>query len=145
MQLIFRHVVLIARVVVGAIFVANGWQKLMVVGMPTTAASFGKLGMPLPGMAARYAAYVELGAGLALIIGLLLPLAGLLLAIDMLGALLFVWARQGFTVQNMGLQFVAVLGISSFMIGFSGGGTLALDRTLFQRARRKPSYRASGT
>lgn len=139
MNPIFRHLVLIARVVVGGIFMAHGYQKVIQDGVSATATSFDRLGFPVPYIAAAYAGYVELAAGLALIIGLLLPLAAVLLAIDMLGYFLFVNAKHGVYIANNGFELVAVLGMAALLIGFSGGGTLALDRLFFRRRRRGAS------
>jgi putative oxidoreductase len=136
MDRIFRQLVLISRVVIGAIFMAHGYQKLFLAGIPSTITSFEKLGAPAPGITAYYASIVELGAGFLLIIGLLLPLAGILLLIDMLGATIFVWAAHGTLLGQMSFDLAAALGIVSILLGFSGGGPLALDRWIFGRGRR---------
>jgi putative oxidoreductase len=142
MQRIFRQLILIGRVAAGSIFVAHGWQKLVVNGIPNTQHSFARMGIPSPELTAYYATSVELVAGVALIIGLFLPLAGLLLASDMLGAFAFVHDKHGIFVQQGGFELVAALGILALLLGFSGGGTLALDHVLFRYGDRQLLQRA---
>lgn len=55
--------ILVARIGIGAVFVAHGWQKLVTYGMDGTAASFDQMGVPLPTLAAWFAALVELVGG----------------------------------------------------------------------------------
>lgn len=137
MNPIFRHLVLIARVVVGGIFMVHGYQKVIHDGLSATAASFERMGFPAPYVTAAFSGYVELVAGFALLIGLLLPLAAALLTIDMLGYFLFVNAKNGVFVTNNGFELVAVLAMAALLIGFSGGGTVAVDRLLFRRGRKR--------
>jgi putative oxidoreductase len=139
---VFRQIVLLGRLTIGGIFVAHGWQKLMIDGISTTQSMFQKIGVPAPDVTAYLVAFVELAAGLALMLGLLLPLAGLLLAVDMLGAFIFVHGSHGVFVQHGGFELVAALGVGALLIGFSGGGTLALDRVLMRVNDRH--LRASG-
>jgi putative oxidoreductase len=136
MDRIFRQLVLISRVVVGAIFMVHGYQKLFVQGIPATIQMFGRLGVPAPGISAYYSSIVELGAGFLLIAGLLLPLAAILLLIDMLGAAIFVYAGKGVLLGRTGFDLAVALGMASLLIGFSGGGPLALDRWIFRRRGR---------
>ncbi|WP_067139691.1 DoxX family protein [Microtetraspora malaysiensis] len=126
---------LIGRVGIGVIFLVHGWQKLTAMGLPGTTAFFEQIGIPLPGLAAPAVTVLELAGGAALILGAALPVAGTLLALDMLGAIAFVHGGNGFTVDKGGYEFVLALAVAAVAIGFSGGGTLALD-TLWQRRGR---------
>ena len=121
---------LIGRIGIGIVFVAHGWQKFTEWGIAGTTASFGKMGVPLPGVSAVFAATVELAGGLALIAGLALPIVGLLLAVDMLGALFLVHLPNGLLGQG-GAELVVVLGAAALALGFNGGA-YALDRVLFK-------------
>lgn len=77
---------LVARVAIGVVFVAHGWQKLHTNGLTATGHAFGAMGVPAPTLSAYYATFVELGAGILLILGLFTPIAGVLLFLDMVGA-----------------------------------------------------------
>ncbi|MDT7783658.1 MAG: putative oxidoreductase [Pseudonocardiales bacterium] len=121
---------LIGRIGIGIVFVAHGWQKWTEYGLAGTGASFEKMGVPLPSVSAAFAATVELAGGLALIAGVALPIAGLLLAVDMLGALFLVHLPNGLLGPN-GAELVVVLGAGALALGFNGGA-YSLDRVLFK-------------
>ena len=121
---------LIGRIAVGIVFVAHGWQKWTEYGLAGTAGSFEKMGVPLPSVSAAFAATVELAGGLALIAGLALPIAGVLLAVNMAGAFVLVHA-SGPLIGQGGSELVIVLGAAALALGFNGGA-YALDRVLFK-------------
>lgn len=136
-------VALLARLGVGVIFIAHGWQKVQV-GVTSTGHTFKGQGVPLPTVAAVYSTFVELLGGAALILGLGLPVAGLLLFVDMTGALAFVNGKHGLfiTGHRDGYELVLVLGLASLLFA-TGGGRFSLDARLFRR--RDPSPRAMPT
>ncbi|MER7133906.1 DoxX family protein [Streptosporangium saharense] len=125
---------LLARIGVGVIFVVHGWQKFATMGLSGTSAFFEQVGVPLPGLAAPVVAVVELVGGIALILGAALPIAAILLILDMLGAVVFVHGANGFDAASGGYEFVLALISALLAIAFSGGGALALD-DLWQRRR----------
>lgn len=146
---IYDVVALLARCGVGLIFVAHGWQKIQV-GITTTGKNLDAMGAPAPTAAAVYSTFVELLGGVALILGLALPVAGTLLFLDMTGALVFIHAKHGIflvddgKVRN-GFELVLILGLASLLFAVGGGGRLTLDRRMFGAGRtaRKPG--ADGT
>ncbi|MBG0816298.1 DoxX family protein [Planomonospora sp. ID82291] len=117
---------LLGRVVIGVIFFVHGWMKFSS-GLEGTTAFFESVGIPLAGVAAPAVAVVEVVGGVALIVGAALPLFGTLLALTMLGAILFVHGSAGFGADKGGYEYVLALAAASLMIGFSGGGALAVD------------------
>jgi putative oxidoreductase len=126
---------LIGRIGLGAIFVVHGYQKLAQWGIDGTSAAFTQMSVPAPTLSAWFAAMVELVGGTALIIGFALPVAGVLLALDMAGALVFVHLSHGFFSTSNGYEYVLALTVASLAIGFNGGA-FALDRLLFQNRTR---------
>ncbi|SHG47690.1 DoxX family protein [Streptoalloteichus hindustanus] len=121
---------LFARIAIGVVFMAHGWQKLVTNGMGATATGFDKIGIPLPTLSAWFTALVEFAGGAALIVGLLLPLVGLLQAFAMFGALFFVHSNGLFLPK--GFEYVLVLAAAAIALGFNGGA-YSLDRVLFGR------------
>lgn len=128
---------LIGRLAVGIVFIAHGWQKFTEFGMAGTAASFAKMGVPLPTLSAWFAATVELVGGIALVAGVALPVVGLLLAVDMLGAWVLVHLPNGLLGEG-GAELVIVLGAAALALGFNGGA-YALDRLLFKKKSLSPA------
>ncbi|MFD5824914.1 DoxX family protein [Lentzea sp. NPDC060358] len=121
---------LIGRIAIGVIFIAHGWQKFAEFGMAGTAGSFDKMGVPLPTLSAWFAASVELVGGAALIAGVALPVVGVLLAFNMVGAWVIVHLPNGLTGEG-GAELVIALGAAALALGFNGGA-YALDRVLFK-------------
>jgi len=127
--------VLVTRVVVGLVFVAHGWQKLSTNGIDGTAAFFDQVGVPAASAAAWLAALVELAGGAALVLGLAVPVAGLLLLVDMIGAFLFVHAGAGLFVDQGGYELVLVLGAAALLFAVIGAGRYSVDHLLAGRRR----------
>ena len=121
--------------VIGAVFIAHGLQKFLVWGISGTADSFGQMGIPLPGVSAWVAALVETAGGVALVLGAALPVAGVLLALNMIGALVLYHLPNGFFASDAdgGIEYVLVLAAAALVLGFRGGA-YALDN-LRQRDR----------
>ncbi|WUH96181.1 DoxX family protein [Spirillospora sp. NBC_00431] len=134
---------LIGRLAVGAIFVAHGWKKFADAGHSKTAAGFDELGIPLPDVAAVFATYVELLGGIALIVGLLVPVAGVLIAVNMAGAFWYVHMDQGFFLDKGGYEYVMVLFAGALLLAGTGAGRFSLDGVIWGRRGQNASDRES--
>ncbi|MDQ3228028.1 MAG: DoxX family protein, partial [Chloroflexota bacterium] len=64
-------------------------------GVGGFAGFLGTLGVPLPGLMAWVVTIVELVGGILLIVGFLTQIAGVLIALDMLGVILFAFILRG--------------------------------------------------
>jgi putative oxidoreductase len=129
---------LIGRVVLGVVFIAHGWQKFNENGMEATAEGFEGLGIPAPTLSAYFTVGAEIIGGAMLIMGALLPLAGLALAGVMLGAMYFVHPLDGaFFSRDGGYEYVLLLAAVAIAIGFSGGGALAVDSMWLNKVGEK--------
>ncbi|MDI1465319.1 DoxX family protein [Catellatospora sp. KI3] len=124
---------LIARLGLGIVFFAHGWQKFFDLGIPKVTAGFRAMGIPLPGLSAWLAATVELVGGALLVLGLLTPIVGLLLAVDMLGAYLTVHIGHGLFVDKGGAELVIALGVGALLLAAVGAGRYSLDHLLSHR------------
>lgn len=115
------------RIVVGAVFAAHGAQKIFEFTIPGTIGSFADMGVPLPEITGPAVAFVELGGGILLILGLFTRVAGILLAGDMMVALVAVHLPAGLWVGEGGYEFVAVLGAAALALALTGAGRISLD------------------
>lgn len=122
---------LIVRVIFGLGIMQHGWVKIQ--------HPFNWMGpdAAVPGFLQFLAALSEFGGGIALILGLLTPLAMFGLACTMLTAILTVHVRAGdpFVARGEGRSYelaALYLGVALLML-FTGPGKLSLDAKIFGR------------
>ncbi|WP_136028703.1 DoxX family protein [Microbacterium sp. PF5] len=131
---------LILRVVTGAIFTAHGAQKIFEYTIPGTVGSFAGMGVPFAEIAAPVVAFVELIGGILLMLGLFTRPVGVVLAIDMLVALVLVHLPAGLWVGEGGYEFVAVLGAAALALALTGAGRFSIDGAVLRG--RAPAWLA---
>jgi len=125
----------VLRVAVATIFIRHGAQKLFVFGFAGVTGAFAHMGVPLPGLMGPFIGLLEFFGGIALVIGLLTRLVALGLVFDMLGAIVLVRLKGGFSSYE--LEFL-LLG-SSLALALTGAGRFSVDALLADRRERKPS------
>ncbi len=128
-------ILLLGRLAIGAIFVESGFGKLF--NFSGFAAGLAEKGLPYPTFWAALAVLVEFGGGLAVVLGIRVRLAALLMmAFTVVAALLShnFWTMEGAERAENYIQFMKNLAIAGgFLFLFLlGGGPIALDR---RRAR----------
>lgn len=114
------------RIGLGVLFILAGWAKVShiagVVGL------WQKLHLPLPHVFGPIHAVVEFGGGILLIAGLFTRIIGLLLAVDMLGALFLVKIHTPTFIQQEWLAFWISLALLAV-----GAGSFSVDAVLQNR------------
>ena len=122
----------LVRIITGVVFIAHGYMKVFVMGIPGTTGFFTQVGIPAASIMAPLVATLEIAGGLALVLGLLTRLAALGLAINMLGAIFFVRLKGGFFAPN-GAEFEIVLCVACLALVIAGAGALSLDEAIARR------------
>jgi putative oxidoreductase len=128
------------RIGLGVLFIVYGWGKISNVG--GVVGMWEKLHLFAPPLLGPVHAVVEFGGGILLIAGLLTRLVGLLLAIDMIGALVIVKIPATQFAQRGGwsLEWQALWIALALLAG--GGGAFSLDgllRNVRGRRRAEPA------
>ena len=123
---------LVLRLVVGALFIGHGTQKLFGwfggYGVEGTGGFMESLGYR-PGK--RYAVLggvAEAGGGLLLFLGLLTPLAAAAIIGMMINAIFAVHVEKGAWNQDGGYEFPLVLAVAAGAIALGDGGTASVDK-----------------
>jgi putative oxidoreductase len=128
---------LVLRAVLGITFLLHGLDKLG--DIAGTEQGFEQLGIPAVSFMAPLVALTETIGGAMLIVGLLTPLAGFALTINMLVAGLTAHAGKGFFSQDGGYEYVLVLGAASLALAVVGAGRFSAD-ALALRGRQRPGW-----
>lgn len=125
---------LLVRLIFGSALMIHGFEKIQ--------HPFGWMGLkaPVPGFLQALAALSEFGGGLALVVGLLTPLAALGIFCTMLFAILMVHMKVGdpFVDPHGGKSFESAAGYLAvaLLMMFIGPGALSVDAQLFGGKRR---------
>lgn len=141
----FDLAMLVLRVGIGSIFVAHGLQKAFGwwggPGWQGWKGFVAYLGPRPPLFWASISLIAELGGGLALIAGLLVPLvaAGLVAQTIVLGVKVH-WPN-GFWASDGGIEFPIALGVGAFAVQVLGPGAWALDSVLTVDVLYEPAVR----
>ncbi len=144
---------LVARVILGVVLFAHGWQKLMINGISGTYGQFEKLGIPLAIVSASFASFVEFVGGVLIVLGALTTAVVALDLVVMVGAAGFVHMTHGIFAQNGGWELVGVIVAAELALAAFGPGRFSVDhliarhhdreRAEMQRREQAPVIRAA--
>jgi putative oxidoreductase len=134
MQMLSDLGLLVLRVAVGVVFLGHGAQKgFGSFGGPGFAGAsgfFGSMGFRPARFWTGLAVGGELVAGVLLLLGLLTPVAALLVVATMAVAVAKVHGPKGFFVQNGGYEYNVILAIAALALAATGPGAYSLDHLL---------------
>ncbi|MEN3535914.1 DoxX family membrane protein [Microbispora sp. ZYX-F-249] len=125
---------LAARMGVGGIFFANGWQKLEA-GLNATADQFTALQAPLPHVWAPVTMLTELVGGTLLIAGLAVPIVGLLLFAEALAVFVLTAGDTGLPLTGGDIELIVALGAASVLLAVTGAGRISVDHMVVIKRR----------
>jgi putative oxidoreductase len=118
---------------VGVVFLMHGGQKLFVWGFHGVGQFLGQVGVPFPAFFAVVVPLLEFVGGAALVLGLLTRWIAVLLAIDMLVAVLAVKLKGGFFAPS-GFELELMLLVASLSLALTGAGAASLDARLRKKS-----------
>ena len=113
------------RIVVGAVFIVHGWQKLAAGGGGSGFANnLAHMGFTPGALWAWIVTIVEFGGGICLVLGVLVRPAAALIAIEMLVAAAKVNIHRGFYWTQGGWEMPVLLALLAAIVAVSAPGRL---------------------
>ena len=114
-----------ARLLMAQIFIISGWEKLT--GFSGTEGYFSSLGIPMVGVVAPLVILIELGGGLALLLGFKTRWVAAILALFTVGSALI--AHTNFADQGQVINFMKNIAIAGGFLMFVkyGAGPVSVD------------------
>ncbi|MBX6385446.1 MAG: DoxX family protein, partial [Microbispora sp.] len=125
---------LAARMGVGGIFFANGWQKLEA-GLNTTTGQFSALQAPLPHVWAPATMLTELAGGTLLIAGFAVPVVGLLLFAEAIAVFALTAGDAGLPLTGGDGRLFIALAAASVLLSVTGAGRISADHMVVIKRR----------
>jgi putative oxidoreductase len=121
------------RLIAGLLFIMHGRPKLFGPERQQMVGLFQQIGIPLPTVGVLLSGLAEFGGGILLILGLLVPVAGLLLLINMLVATVVSVTKLRkplLAIEQPGYEYDLVLVGVALAFMLFGAGRLSLDELL---------------
>jgi putative oxidoreductase len=115
---------LLLRLVLATILLYHGIPKLL--HFSATAGGFEAMHIPAPTLSAAFALVVEVVGGLLLVLGAATDVVGLLVAVEMLGAIVMVHWAKGFDFTKGGWEHPFTVLVIAVVVALSGPGASAV-------------------
>lgn len=123
---------LVARIVVGYVFMLTGWAKLQ--NLPQMIENFRDWGIPYPELLTPFVSGVECFGGLFLMLGLFTRIAGAMLCGVMVVAIISAKLSDIDSLETLlGFEEAAYFAIF-FWLAVAGAGKISLDYVIIKRA-----------
>jgi putative oxidoreductase len=129
---------LLARLGLGVLMVAHAKLEYDFAAGSITGVGvlFEESGIPLAAITGPANVLFEFAGGAAMILGLAVRLVAFLMALNMVGAWIFVHTGGLYALDHTGPELVIALGLLSLVLVVSGSGRLGLDRLIVRRVVR---------
>ncbi|MEA2713237.1 MAG: putative oxidoreductase [Gemmatimonadales bacterium] len=126
---------LILRLALAAVLLYHGIPKLM--NFTATVVAFEGMGLPAPPLTAAIALLAEVGGGLLILLGVAVDIAGILVIIDMLGAIILVHWANGFDFTKGGWEHPFTVLAMALTLALAGPGRLTVGKNYKGSERRR--------
>jgi putative oxidoreductase len=134
---------LVARLLLGTIMFAHGYQKLMIDGLGRTTQGFESMSIPVAIISAAFVTVVEIVGGILVILGALITVVAAFYLVVMVGAAVFVHIPNGIFVGNNGWELVGSIAALLLVLAAAGSGRYGVDHLI--RSRQSPAPFAPAT
>lgn len=128
---------LVLRLTLAAVLLYHGLPKVMNFG--ATVGAFQSMNIPAPAVTAGFAVLSEVVGGILILLGVAVDLAGILVIIDMLGAIFMVHWASGFDFTKGGWEHPFTVLAIALALALSGPGRYAVGarRAAYGGAERR--------
>lgn len=132
-------VLLLARIGLGVIMIAHAKLEWDFAGgsLAGVGQMFAQSGIPLPAISGPANVLFEFVGGVAMIVGLAVPIVGVLMALNMVGAWVLVHTSPLFSLDHNGPELTIMIGLLSLVLAVVGSGRFGLDHLITARRRAR--------
>lgn len=115
---------LVLRIALAAVLLYHGIPKLL--DFNATVGMFQQMAVPAPALSAGFAMLVEVVGGVLILLGIAVDVAGLLVVVNMLGAIVTVHWKNGFDFMKSGWEHPFTVLCLAVAVALAGAGAYAL-------------------
>jgi putative oxidoreductase len=132
-------VLLLARIGLGVIMIAHAKLEYDFAGGSVAGVGelFAQSGIPLPAITGPANVLFEFVGGVAMIVGLGVPIVGVLMALNMVGAWVLVHTSPLFSMDHNGPELAIMIALLSLVLAVVGSGRFGLDHLIIARRRAR--------
>jgi len=126
---------LVARIGLGVLMIGHGWLEFDFGGRSVVGVGqmFVQSGVPLGMVAGPANLLLESVGGVMMILGLAMPVIGVLMTVNMVGAWVFVHTSPLYSMDHNGPETVIAIGLLSLTLAAAGSGRFGLDHVIRRR------------
>ena len=117
----------LARLILGTIMFAHGYQKLFIDGLGRTTRGFEYMSIPVAIVSAAYVTVVELVGSVLVLAGALITVVAAFYLIVMVGAAVFVHIPNGVFAADGGWELVGAIAALLLVLAAAGPGRWSVD------------------
>jgi putative oxidoreductase len=126
---------LVLRLALAAVLLYHGLPKVMNFG--ATVGAFQSMNIPAPSLTAGFAVLSEVVGGILILLGIAVDIAGILVIIEMLGAIALVHWANGFDFTKGGWEHPFTVLCMALAVALAGPGRHTLPRAYKGPERRR--------